>query len=296
MPQRVPDLDAAEQFVWRNARLLERHRFAHMFRDGSPEPVLAALRAYANPDGGFGNALEPDFRGPPSQPATVAVALEMIDEAGAGADPMVGRALEFLSSVTTPDGGVPFVLPNVVDYPRAPWWAPEGDSPPGAILPTGLLAGRLHKLGVQHPWLDGASEFCWRTIDQLGDSGAYAMRAAFAFLDHVPDHARAEAAAERVGTMTLERGLVELDPDAEGEVHTPLDFAPRPDCLARRLFDDETIERHLDALVAAQDADGGWRFNWPVWTPVIEHEWRGWMTVHRLTTLRDYGRLEVAVR
>ena len=61
-------LDAAAGFVWRTARLLDRHRFAHLFLDGDRAPVLAALAAYQNPDGGFGNALEPDLRGPASQP------------------------------------------------------------------------------------------------------------------------------------------------------------------------------------------------------------------------------------
>jgi len=43
--------------------------------------------------------------------------------------------------------------------------------------------------------------------------------------------------------------------------------------------------------VAAQRADGGWTFNWPVWTPVVEPEWRGAITVEMLLRLRAYGRL-----
>src|SRR5690606_37910934 len=81
-------LDAAERFVRRDARLLDRHRFAHQFRGGPAGAVVAALVPYANPDGGFGNALEPDLRGAASQPEAVAVALRVLDElAPAPGDP-----------------------------------------------------------------------------------------------------------------------------------------------------------------------------------------------------------------
>ena len=43
----------AEEFIWSNARLLERRQFAHQFKGAAAEPVLVALRAYQNDDGGF---------------------------------------------------------------------------------------------------------------------------------------------------------------------------------------------------------------------------------------------------
>jgi hypothetical protein len=286
-------LEAAEQFVWRNARLIDRLRFAHLFRDGAAAPVVAALRPYQNPDGGFGNALEPDFRGPVSQPGTVAVALRVLDEAGAMDDPMVAQVCDYLTGITTPDGGVPFVLPSVLAYPRAPWWQPESERPAGNLLPTGAVIAPLLARGVRHPWVERASEFCWQAIERLGETNPYQARAAIAFLDGTPEGDRADRAFARLGPKILEQGLVALDPDAGGEVHTPLDYAPEPTSVARRLFADEVIEAQLDALVAAQRQDGGWTFNWPVWTPVVEPEWRGAITVEMLVKLRDYGRLEV---
>mgnify|MGYP000993775637 CR=1 FL=1 len=35
----------------------------------------------------------------------------------------------------------------------------------------------------------------------------------------------------------------------------------------------------------------GWGFGWEAWTPVTVPEWRGWVTIESLTTLRDNGRL-----
>jgi hypothetical protein len=82
-----------------------------------------------------------------------------------------------------------------------------------------------------------------------------------------------------------------LDPDAVGDVHGPLDFAPRPGSLARSIFPADLIGRHLDALESKQKPDGGWDFTFESWTPITRPEWRGWVTVEALTTLRDNGRL-----
>src|SRR5438309_11829070 len=78
--KRKPDLSAAADFIWRNARLLERHVFTHLFLGGDKAPVLEALRPYQNSDGGFGNGLEPDIRGPVSQPVPVEIAFRTLDQ------------------------------------------------------------------------------------------------------------------------------------------------------------------------------------------------------------------------
>jgi hypothetical protein len=283
-------LDAAAEFVWRTGRLIDRHRFAHLFLDGDRAPVLAALAAYQNPDGGFGNALEPDLRGPASQPEPVEVAFRVLDQVDAMDDPMVARACDWLVTASTAEGGVPFLLPSALEHPRAPWWQTEPD-PPAGLVPTAAIAGLLHKHRVDHPWLAGATAFTWRGIDAITQTSFYEASSVLTFLDHVPDRDRAEAAFQRVGGLILEQELVTLDPAAPGEVHLPLDFAPTPQAMARRLFADEVIEAHLDALVAAQRPDGGWTVNWPAWTEAAGLEWRAWVTVHNLGILRAYGRL-----
>ena len=171
--------------------------------------------------------------------------------------------------------------------PAAPWWQTP-DDPPGNLNPTAAIVGLLHKHGVSHAFVDTATRFCWNRIDGLTETDPYLARAVLTFLDHVPDRARAEAAFERLSALVTRD--VELDPHAAGEAHLPLDFAPHPDGLARRLFADEVIEEHLDAMVGSQSEDGSWAFNWPAWTPAVRHEWGGFVTVGRLITLRDYGR------
>jgi hypothetical protein len=283
-------LEAAAEFIWRTGRLIDRYRFAHLFLDGDRGPVLAALAAYQNPDGGFGNALEPDLRGPASQPEPVEVAFRVLDEVGAMDDPMVARACDWLVTASTPEGGVPFVLPSALEHPRAPWWQTEPD-PPAGLVPTAAIAGLLHKHRVGHPWLEGATAFTWRAIDAIDQTSAYEVLSVLTFLDHVPDRERAEAAFQRVGAAALEQGLVTLDPAATGDVHGPLEFAPTPRAMARRLFADEVVEAQLDALVAGQQPDGGWTVGFPAFTEAAGLEWRAFITVHNLTVLRAYGRL-----
>lgn len=146
---------------------------------------------------------------------------------------------------------------------------------------------------VDHPWTARAVRFCWDRLDAIADAGTdlapYDARAALGFLEGVPDRDRATKTAARLRGALLSG--ITLDPDAEGHVHLPLDVAPRPGTLAAGLFDDATLAAHLDHLVAAQDADGGWSVNFEAWTPAAGPEWRGCVTVNRLVTLRAYGRL-----
>ncbi len=283
------DLSKATDFIWRTARLLDRRRFAYLFLNGEPQAVVEALRPYQNPDGGFGNALEPDLRGPMSQPVPTWTALCVLDEVGAFADPMVMRACDYLQTITTEEGGVPFVLLSVSDYPHAPWWE-IGDQPPASLNPTAAIAALLHKHHVEHPWLAPATEYCWRKLDTMDKTDPYELRAVLPFLDFVPDRTRAEQVFARVGPKILEQNLVALTPTTQEETHSPLNFAPRPQSLARRLFSNEVIETHLDALASAQQEDGGWQFNWLAWNPATALEWRGVVTIEALTTLREYGR------
>ncbi len=300
----TPDFNAAAAFVAANARVLDRRRFQRLFEDGPAVPVRDAVAAYRNDDGGFGHALEPDCRAPGSQPAAAEMALRVLDEADAWDENLIRGACDWLTAVAPAEGGAAFVEPNLAAWPHAPWWVPE-EGHPASLVATGMIAGTLHARGVSHPWLDGATEVMWTRIGALSagqggtnpkaplapPAGGYEMFGVLRFLQHVPDRARAREAFGRVGPLLIERNLVALDPEAPGEVHRVLDFAPEPDSLARDLFDDVTVKAHLDHLAQAQRDDGGWTFNWPAWSPAAELDWRGFLTVDALRVLRANGRL-----
>ena len=285
----APDFRAAAAFVAANVRVLDRRRFQRLFEDGPAAPVRDAVAAYRNDDGGFGHALEPDCRAPGSQPAAAAMALRTMDEADAWDEDLVRGACDWLVSVAPAEGGAAFVEATLAGWPRAPWWVPE-EGHPASLIATGMISGTLHARGVSHPWLDGANEVMWNRIGKLTEPGAYEMFGVLGFLQHVPDRDRAREVFGRVGPLILEQNMVALDPEATGEVHGVLSFAPEPDSLARALFDDATIQAHLDHLAQGQKEDGGWTFNWPAWSPAAELDWRGFLTVDAFRVLRANGR------
>jgi hypothetical protein len=282
-------LARAEEFMWSNARLLERRLFAHLFKSAAAEPVRAALRAYQNEDGGFGNALEPDKRCPDSQPIDQEIALHVLDDVGIDAA-VVGRMCDFLATISTAEGGVPFVLPTVRSAPRAPWWNTE-DDPPASLNPTASIAGLLHKQGFQHAWLDRATDYCWSTIGASQLDEPHLIQAIITFLENAPDQPRARREFERVAASLFEHELVVIDPDDTSYVKMPLDYAPTPQSWCRRLFSDEVIAEHLAALAARQQPDGGWPIAWPPVSPACELEYRGIVTLAALRTLHVYGQL-----
>jgi hypothetical protein len=286
----TPDLTAATTFLAASGRVLDQRRFARLLDGADSAPVRAAVAAYRNPDGGFGHAIEPDLRCPDSQPAAAAMALRILDEADTWDTGLVQGACDWLQRNAAAGGGATFVEASLDGWPHAPWWVPVPGRPASPIQ-TGLIAGTLHARAVTHPWLERATEVMWDLIARLSDPGPYDLLGVLKFLDHVPDRERAEAALAAVGPLLAEHKLAELDPDASGETHSPLDFAPSPSSLARGLFDDATVDAHLDHLARGQRDDGGWTFNWPAWSPAAEADWRGFVTVEAVTVLRAYGRL-----
>jgi hypothetical protein len=275
------DLNAARTFLHAHGRVLERRRYEHLFEGAPEEPVLHALRAYRNDDGGFGHGLEPDMRAPVSQPVGIQTAMEILHEVGAHDDPMIGPAADWLQTITRDDGGIPFVLKT--DAPHAPWWRYSDAS---SHTQTAANAAALHNLGVSHPWLERADEFLFARIAELDTRRAaedvglgYDLLFSVHFLDAHPDAARADEALEALGPIAVaEQG---------SELPSALDLSPVPGARSRQRFD---VERDLDALEQAQQDDGGWHVSWPAWNPAAAIEWRGVATLNALKTLRANGR------
>lgn len=294
-PARSP-LFHAEQFVWMTARVLEQRLFAHHFLNGSADPVETALDAYRNDDGGYGHALDPDLRGPVSQPLHACRALQVLDAIGRCGGQRVDRVCRHLTSVSAPDGALPAVHPSLRGYPAAPS-LPVVEPAPSSLLVTGPVVGLLHRNDVWHAWLFRATDFCWQVVESLEKPHPYQVEAAVAFLDSAPDRPRAEAAADRLGRLVRRQRLVTPEPSgadgsplAEGASHFPHEYAPRPDSLARAWFTDEEMERSLDRLTGEQREDGGWPTRRHRWAPGIALETRPMATIEALRTLRAYGR------
>lgn len=280
---------AAEGFIERSARLIDRHRFAFHFQNGRTGPVRSALAAYRNLDGGYGHALDPDLRGHGSQPAAVEIALRYLDELGTIPYHLGESICQYLATVSDSEGGIPPVLPNVRFSEAAPWWRLTEDFT-GRLGLTAMVTGLLHKNSITHPWRDAATAYCWKHIDALSWTDPHEAIGLCSFLQYVPDRERATSALDRLSHMI--RAVIDVHPRGSGHVHTPLDLVSHPDHIARPLFSDAEITRNLDLFEAQQRRDGGWDATWDHWDTTATLQREGMRTIQRLRILRAYSRFE----
>lgn len=284
-------LSRAHDFMLRNARLLERRLFEAWFKGGPADSVITALAAFQNPDGGFGSGLEPDKRDPGSQPVDLQIALEALDTLGVLPAAMVGRACGWMAGAAAAQGGLPYALPSLNGYPHAPWWQVGSDGLVSNLNPTAAIVGLLLKHRVEHAAVDRAAAFCWTAIEAATSADFHEVMPVLTFLENAPDRPRADAALAGLVERVSQPGVVTLDADAGGYVQKPLDFAPTPDSAFHGLFSQAVLDRHLDALAARQQDDGGWPLNWESVGAGATLEARGMMTFKALRTLQAYGRL-----
>ena len=90
---------AARSFMAAHGRVLDRRRLELLFDGADPEPVLAALGAYRNSDGGYGHGLEPDLRAPESQPAAAWHAFQVFADVAPVTAPEAAELCDYLDAV-----------------------------------------------------------------------------------------------------------------------------------------------------------------------------------------------------
>lgn len=290
------DLTAAASFMATHARLLDRHRFALLLGKSGTEPVLAAVDAYRNPDGGYGWGLEPDLRSATSQPGGALHAFEVFEDIAPAVTPRAAGLCDWLAGVTLPDGGLPFAV--ALDDPAgcAPFWA-RADPSVSTLQSTAFVASTALRVAAHdptvaaHPWLATATRYCLDTIASV-ESAPHAIELCFAIhlLDAAHDtHPEAAGLLERLGRFIPEDGLVHVDGGAEDEWIRPLDFAPVPGSPARALFASRVIDAELHRLAGLQRDDGGWPVDYASYSPSAALEWRGYLTVRAVSVLLRNG-------
>lgn len=118
-------LQSLDNFFKESARNLEKYLYLYHFREGNPQDIIEVLKNYQNEDGGFGNALEPDFRLPDSSPLATSIGLRTIDRMDGlkYAEQIVKAAINYLESTFNEERKGWYALPpEVNDYPHTPWW------------------------------------------------------------------------------------------------------------------------------------------------------------------------------
>ena len=258
-----------------------------MFDGADPGFVVDALRAYRNPDGGFGWGLEPDKRVPASQPLDTQLAFEAMDAVGCVDQDIVREACDWLLTL---GAGVGCITSEALEHPCAPHW--DVAEPP-SLNPTATLAGLLWKWRIEHPWRAVATAWCWEQLLDGIPASAHSVMCVLTFLDHVPDRADAALLVEALEPKLPTLEWFNYEPEASYGL-TPLHFVPSPDSRWADLFPSHLLARHLDALEAAQVPDGGWPISWTTIGPAAEQEWRGYVTTANLRLLSAYKRIPAA--
>jgi hypothetical protein len=84
------------------ARPLDIARFNYHLDKGSQENLIKEIKKYQNENGGFGNALEPDFRLPLSTPMATSIALRHLSkvDSSKSAHTLIKKAVSYLDKMT----------------------------------------------------------------------------------------------------------------------------------------------------------------------------------------------------
>lgn len=295
----------ARDYIFTHGRDLDQARFGFLFEDGSAEAVQEALSEFQNSDGGFGNALEPDFRLPQSSVLATTVGLQILRECKTPSDHrLVSGALAYLRQAFDPLSMVwPIIPPHRSEAPHAPWWAYGSDVARTwkgfAVNPRVEIVGYLweHDHGGFPDWVREeltkavVSHAEERTDEiEMFDLLCYGRLMATAPL---PDDVR-----ESLRTTLLPRaaGQVETDPEKWSDyVLAPLELVDSPDSPYHGIIP-EAVAAHLDHEIADQGEDGGWHPKWSWFGsfdedwPAAERDWAGVITLRTLQTLQAFGR------
>jgi hypothetical protein len=300
--------EAARRFILRHGRPLERGRFRHAFEGAPAAEVLGALTAYANADGGFGRALEPDLRAPESSALATSMAFQIVRELNEPMrHPMIDAAVAYL--VQTYDRALRFwrIVPRSAQTsPHAPWWSEPPDRTDAQMLaswgmnPTAELVGYLHEHAATVPTelLADTTAAVEARLDPPPTTMDMHELLLFVRLVDTPALPGEVRAALTPRVQALAAGTVARDPATwTGYVLKPLTLAPRPGSTGAAAVEPAVIRANLAFDIGQQDADGAWS---PPWSWGAGHagweearrEWRSVLTLQMLLTLRAYGAIE----
>lgn len=122
----------AINYISANARPLEFAVYKYFFENESNQAVIDELLKFQNADGGFGNALEPDFFNPNSSPVATndaIITLSRVNALDRDSD-IIRGIVSYLESHDSFDEEKKrwlFAIESNKDYPHAIWWEKKGD-------------------------------------------------------------------------------------------------------------------------------------------------------------------------
>jgi len=295
-------LSAAQAFLDRYGREVDRSLLAFERGEGPPSRVIAAVAEYQNPDGGFGKAIEPDIRTDASSVVATTVAFQLLSRVGAPPEhPTVRRGIRYLLDNYESDGSVwPIVPPEVEDAEHAPWWTYAGTLEGFAgfrLNPTAEVLRYLLEYPSHVP-SELLSSLIERVVARIVGSGStMEMHDLQCCIRLAEGRGLPTAAGEAIRAKVAEAAdrVVERDPDKwSGYGTKPLMLVDRPSSVLAPILKDE-IPLNLDYEIDQQGDDGAWS---PAWSwegdawPQAHKDWKSHLTGRMVATLHAFGRVE----
>jgi hypothetical protein len=296
---------AARRFIEAVGRPLERARLAYRFGNGHAAPVLEALRAYQNADGGFGHALEPDLRAPESSALGTSIAFQVLREIKAPAgEPMVVRGVEYLINTVNRERWTWRSIPATAQQsPHAPWWDQAGREQAFAaysLNPTAELLGYLWDAGERVPADRVRREITACVLAHLEGLETIKMHELLCCLRLQQTAGLPTAIRERLGPLLapLVERTVSWDPSGwDAYSLRPVQVVDDPDSPYLPGHE-EAVDANLAHEIQTQRDDGSWSLTWswgdayPEAWEQARLEWAGVLTLSKLQVLRAHGRIE----
>ena len=247
----------------------------HHWQGGPAQPVIEALAAYQNPDGGFAQELEVDIKSPVSNPFAARLAMQILLslKEDTGSD-LRNRLGAWLQKNQNADGDWHFAR-AVYESPLPVWYA--GLTFP-ALNPSCCIAGLASQLGLATPEMLSrvAALFAERaSLEQARTGEFYDV---LPYVEYVP-WMDLELDSKGAYLQAIADGIIR---NAEGANYADaghffehaLDGGP----TLMRLIAANIITAQTSRLIGEVSDDGGWP------TP-YDQAWRPHATMHAMVTL-----------
>lgn len=293
----------ARSFMKSTARPLEQALFEFHFAGGSRDVVLAELAKFQNTDGGFASNLESDTRWSGSSPLGTMKALRILNEVRAtDKDPYVQSSVRYLLASFDKKNNLWHALPKEANSaPHAPWWNVSEDTGKceveSPVFPTAAIAGYLQAYSRLLPpgFLESITKSSLNFLSRSpADMPMPNIEMLTELVRSLPPKQRAGAARKLESVLA---NVVIRDP-LKWDTYSvlPLTFVHSPDSpLYSGLAD--IIPANLDYMISTLQDDGGWNLTWsweksdPTAWKSAEKEWRGFVTLENLKTLKAFHRI-----
>lgn len=300
----------ARAFLNDRARPLELALFEHDFEDAPAWPVLDALAAFQNDDGGFGHGLEPDAVTPTSGALATSLALRFLAEVGTpNSHPMLRAATRYLEDSFDHESSVWRIVPEDTEsHPHAPWWSQVdlAERFNGYELnPKAEIVAHLQTLvaPVDREWLKEQVRLLVDEVEAAatgpGELEMHDLIGACRLLDAKYLAAETSRRLRQHLEKLVRAGLA--DGTSGGYGLRASDVAPRPGSALADVVAD-VIPAELEELLAGQSEDGAW---WPQWDWGAEpgsgaaqawaasrSAWAGMLTLENLRILNAHGLID----